>query len=211
VAAAAIEAAWNGKDNARVGAFAEEDVPDPRVVVDTLLLRGSREAAEAFAKAAPRKDVERLPDFVAAWSATEADKAAREAIDKTNAARAAKRGADALAAIAAAPEGAMPFLALRLVHGHGLGPSVTGRAAEAAERFCAAAAKAEALGWLARAARALRECAREHATAKGLSGNKLCHFGRAPGSRIGRNEEDRVFLTRRRRVTPRGGPRRRPK
>ena len=164
-AAKAVAKAWQEKDEGQVKALAAQDDPDPWAVADALLVLGAKEAAEAFAKAAPRKDVERLPAFVAAWGASAHDKAAREAIAKGNAALGAKRFAEALEAFSAAPAEAAAFLRLRCAYGAGLALGALGRPAEAADRFCATATEAETLGWLARASASLKECIRSDAAA----------------------------------------------
>lgn len=157
-AALAVAKAWEAKDVEGLKALAARDAPDPWLVADSLLYRGKREAAEAFARAAPRKDVDSLPDFVTTWSNAAADTAAREALVKINAGIASGRGADALAAADGGAEGAMPFLRLRLKYGSGLALRALGRNAEAADRFCAVAMELEGIGWLNRASASLREC-----------------------------------------------------
>ncbi len=50
----AVLAAVKAKDEAAIKALAEKDNPDPWLVADLLCYRGEHDAAEAFAKAAPR-------------------------------------------------------------------------------------------------------------------------------------------------------------
>ena len=50
-------AAVTVKDAAALKALAAKDAPDPWLVADELIRRGEFDAAEAFAKAAPRVDV----------------------------------------------------------------------------------------------------------------------------------------------------------
>lgn len=159
-AAAGAVKAWEGKDAAGLSALARKDEPDPWLVVDALMGLGARAAAEAFAAAAPRKDVETLPAFVKAWSAAEADLAARKAIALGNAALQEKRFADAFAAFEGAPAEPMEFLRVRLAYGRGLSLAGLGRSAEACELFGLLATDLERLGWLSRAGMALRESAR---------------------------------------------------
>ena len=52
--------------------LAQRDKPDPWLVADDLCARGEHDAAEAFARAAPRKDVDLLPAYVAARRANAA-------------------------------------------------------------------------------------------------------------------------------------------
>lgn len=163
-AAAEVVKAFQGKDAAGVEALARKDDPDPWLVVDALMVQGARAAAEAFATAAPRKDVEGLPAFVEGFTSAEPDLAARKAMALGNAALQEKRFADALAAFEGSPAEAMAFLRIRLAYGRGLALAGLGRSAEASERFGLTATDLETLGWLSRAAMALRECER-HARA----------------------------------------------
>ena len=64
-AADAVLAAVAAKDDAGLKALAAKDDPDPWLVADELIRRGQHDAAERFAKAAPRKAVETLPRYVA--------------------------------------------------------------------------------------------------------------------------------------------------
>src|SRR5262245_29366016 len=60
-----VLASVRAKDDGALKALAAKDLPDPWMVADELIHRGELDAAEAFAKAAPRVDVERLADYVA--------------------------------------------------------------------------------------------------------------------------------------------------
>jgi tetratricopeptide (TPR) repeat protein len=150
--AAAVVNAWRAKNQAQVRALAAEDAPDPWLVADAVLLLGVPEAAAAFAKASPRKDVERLPEFVAAWSHGDADRKARALLAAGNKELAADRHAEAAAKYAAVPAGAMPYLRARCLYGAGLALAREGKMPEAAERLGAVVALCEGLGWLSRAA-----------------------------------------------------------
>ncbi len=157
--AAQVKAAHDAADAAKIAEWAAKDAPDPWLVTDALLASGARAAAEAFAKAAPRKDVERLPELVASWKAAESDTAARLALSTGNALLEARKPAEALAAFEAATGEPTPLIALRLLQGKGLALLRLGRAADAAERFGEVALQAEQLGWLARASAALENLA----------------------------------------------------
>ena len=50
----------------KLEALAQLDVPDPWLVADELCIRGEYDAAHAYARAAPRPDVEDLPGYVSA-------------------------------------------------------------------------------------------------------------------------------------------------
>ncbi len=54
--------AWRAGERRRLRILASRDDPDPWLVADTLCFRGQIDAAESFAAAAPRGDVERLGD-----------------------------------------------------------------------------------------------------------------------------------------------------
>ena len=164
--AAQVEAAHAAADAAKVAEWASKDAPDPWLVADALLASGARQAAEAFAKAAPRKDVERLPELVARWKATDGDAAARLAIQAGNVALQAQKPADALTAFDAAQGQATPVIAVRLLHGQGLALLRLERPADAASRFGEVVTLAEQLGWLARVAVALDNLAWAELAAK---------------------------------------------
>ncbi len=66
-AADKVLAAVKAKDAKALQALAHNDKPDPWLVADELCFRSEHDAAESFAKAAPRVDVEKLPAYVAAW------------------------------------------------------------------------------------------------------------------------------------------------
>ena len=159
-AAAEVLKAVEAKDADGLATLARRDDPDPWLVADTLMHQEARAAAEAFANAAPRKDVEKLPEFLARWTATEADAAARKALALGDAGLREKRFADALGAFEGSPREAMTFLRARAAYGRGLALAGLGKPAEAADRFGVVSIDFLRLGWLARAAEALRECAR---------------------------------------------------
>ena len=65
------------KDDATLKALAAKDDPDPWLVADELIARSQHDAADAFARAMPRVDVERLPAYVASQRGKPADAAGR--------------------------------------------------------------------------------------------------------------------------------------
>ncbi len=93
-AADKVLAAVAAKEDAALNALAAKDNPDPWLVADELCARGEFDAANAFAKSAPRLDVERLPAYVAsrrgAPDANERERvvAAQEALRRGDAVRA---------------------------------------------------------------------------------------------------------------------------
>ncbi len=164
--AARVKAAHLAGDAAKLAEWSAKDAPDPWLVADALLVTGAREAAEAFAKAAPRKDVERLPEFVAGWKTTDGDAAARQALANGNAALGAQRYTDALAAFDSSNGEATVVVGIRLNHGRAIALHRLDRVAEAATRYAEVATSSEGIGWLARATSALWDLARAEFAAK---------------------------------------------
>ena len=138
-------------------ALAERDSPDPWLVTDELCFRGEHDAAEAFARAAPRPDTARLPEYVAAQRERKPDGDARAALAVTNRALADKKPSEALAAVDAATKDRSEVVSVRLIFARGHALRALRRLQESAQAFLAAAEAAEQLGWLARAVRAWNE------------------------------------------------------
>lgn len=155
-AAVEVVKAVEARQEGALRKLAARDLPDPWLVADAVLLQGAKGAAEAFAKAAPRKDVEKLPEFVATWTAGEADVAARTAMAEGNAALTERRPDDARRSFEVKADGAMAFLRARLAFGRALALRGLGQGREAADQFESVAGDLEALGWLARASESLR-------------------------------------------------------
>jgi tetratricopeptide (TPR) repeat protein len=157
-AADAVLAALTAKDDAALKALASKDAPDPWFVADELIARAAFDAADAFAKAAPRKDVERLPEYVASRRGKTNDAAARTSLAAANAALAAKKPKDALDALgpagAAAPD---DVVGIRRAFGRGVALAAMGRMEEGSASSLVAADAAERLGWLSRAFKALQD------------------------------------------------------
>ncbi len=156
-AVAAVLEAWKAKDEPRLKILAARDEPDPWIVADDLCARGEQDAAAAFATAAPRKDTEKLPDYLAAHRARPYDAEARKALDAANAALLAGQWAEALAAIDAAKPAGGDVVAVRLGLGRGFALRGLNRLEESATAFGEVAKWAEAPGWLKRAARGFDE------------------------------------------------------
>jgi hypothetical protein len=64
----AVLSALERKDNDALRSYAASDSPDPWIVAEELCYRGEREAALAFARAAPRPAVASLPAYLETWS-----------------------------------------------------------------------------------------------------------------------------------------------
>lgn len=152
-AASEVLEAFEAKDDAALKALAEKDVPDPWLVVDELCFRGEHDAAEAFAKAAPRKTVERLPDYATSRRGKEPEETARRALAAMSAALA--RDPQAALAIADTVAGpATPVIRIRIAMRRGLALRALRRLAQSAAAFRRAAVAASELGWLRCAASA---------------------------------------------------------
>jgi tetratricopeptide (TPR) repeat protein len=148
-------AAFQAKDQAKLEDLAAKDDPDPWLVADELCAKAAHDAAEAFAKAVPRKDVETLPGYVTGRRGKADDAAARKALIAADAALREDRAADALAASDHAAAARDTVVSLRTHFARGDALRETGRVAEAATQFRNTADAARALGWLALAAHAL--------------------------------------------------------
>ena len=99
-AADKVLVAFKAKDEKALKALAEKDKPDPWLVADELCFRGKHDAAEEFAKAAPRKAVAKLPAYVDARRGKTDDAAARQALGAYMAARSKRDPQGSLAAVA---------------------------------------------------------------------------------------------------------------
>ncbi len=148
-------AAVHAKDDARLQSLAGRDDPDPWLVADELIARGEADAADAFARAAPRVDVEALPAYVASQRGRGDDSARRVRLAASATALAAGRPQEALDALGP-PETATSHdvVGVRLAFGRGAALDALLRLKEAAQAGLEAADAAERMGWLALAARA---------------------------------------------------------
>jgi hypothetical protein len=150
-AADAVLAAVKAKDTEALKALAEKDNPDPWLVADLLCYRGAHDAAEAFAKAAPRADTEKLPAYVAAWREREPDKAERELLVAMNAASQARQPAKIIEGTASLSPTLDTVIQVRLWSSRGMALWILRRREEGEAVLSSAADAALALGWLARA------------------------------------------------------------
>ena len=145
--------ALEAKDAEALKALAAQDEPDPWLVADELCFRGKHDAAEAFAKAAPRVDVERLPAYVDAWREREPNPEGRvllaavlDAMRQDNPATAVEKTGQ----LGQAGDGVM---AIRLAYVRGVALRKTGRLEESAAVLQLAAEAAHTHGWVRRAYR----------------------------------------------------------
>ncbi|MHC5030633.1 MAG: tetratricopeptide repeat protein, partial [Planctomycetota bacterium] len=158
-AAEAVLAALRAKDQPALKALAERDAPDPWLVADELCAREEYDAAEAFAKAAPRPDTEKLPGYVAAHQVSPTDPTVRKTVV---AAQQALAKGDAKTALSIAQEvsATAGLSRVRLLWYRGRALSELG-SLEAVDAFYDAADVAEELGWVAGLANALDHAGRE--------------------------------------------------
>ncbi|MBL9085816.1 MAG: hypothetical protein JNM10_01620, partial [Planctomycetia bacterium] len=156
--AARVVAAFDAHDDVALRALAESDTPDPWIVADLVLAQGRADVAEAFAKAAPRADVEALPGYVASRRGVADAPARREALARANAALGAQRGDVALEAAGPRDEGPIAdVVGVRLEMTRGFGHRLAGAPDAAEPAFLAVAEAAARIGWLAREGAALDE------------------------------------------------------
>lgn len=156
-AADKVLAAIAAKDSVALKALAASDAPDPWLVADELCARSKFDEADVFAKAAPRVDVEKLPEYVAAQRAKPTDPALRTALARSNAALRKKDFAGALAVLDTAPRGAADVVGVRLEYGRGLALRGLNRLEQSAAALRTAGDSASARGWLAVAGTVLHE------------------------------------------------------
>ena len=154
-AAEKVLAAFKAEDKKTIASLAAKDTPDPWIVADELCRRGGHDAAEAFAKAAPRKDVEKLPAYVASRRGKPANTIARKALAKANRALRARDWQAALATLEAVDATVADLVSVRILYGRGFAAYRARRLERSAKAFLAAATAAERLGWFAKASSAL--------------------------------------------------------
>ncbi|MCC7137529.1 MAG: CHAT domain-containing protein [Planctomycetes bacterium] len=153
-AADAVLVAIAAKDDATLKALASKDAPDPWLVADELIRREQHDAAEAFARAAPRVDTEALPAYVASRRGKPDDPSRRARIAKANAPFAAGDAAGALAALGAPETAAIEdVVGVRLAMGRAVALRALVRFDDSLTAYRAAGEAAETMGWLARATR----------------------------------------------------------
>jgi len=149
--------AFKAKDRDALKALAEKDEPDPWLVADHLCAQGKHDAAHAFAKAAPRKDVERLPAYVESQRGNPDNAAARRTLAAAKRALATKGVKAMLVALQAADTLADDVVSVKILYVRGIAFNRLRRLAEGARALEAAAKLAKGLGWLRQAADALRD------------------------------------------------------
>ncbi len=158
-AADAVASAVTSQDGKELTTLALQDKPDPWLVADLLCYRGNHDAAEAFAKAARRVDVEQLPAHVEAWRKRKPDTAERELLTKMRAALRAGTPAQILAGTASLPTPLNTITRIRLHHVRGLALRTARQHGQTKDLLQRAAAAAHALGWLRQGARLYNEAA----------------------------------------------------
>jgi len=159
-AADAAIAAVQAKGDAALQALAAKDDPDPWLVADELIRRNERDVAEAFAKAAPRVnveklDVEKLPAYVSSRRGKPDDAARRARLAAANEGLEAQKPNEALEALGARESASVEdVLGVRLGMARGMALLGALSFQEAVMEFLVGAETSERMGWLARAARA---------------------------------------------------------
>ena len=156
----AVVAAAKAKDAKTLATLESQLDPDAWSVVEELCSRGELDAAEAFAKAAPRIDVERLPAYVAWRRAHPMDSKAYPLVSKTLLEqKATEDDAAALSAVEGLELAADDVTTIELALVRGLALARLGRLGESLPHFTDAAERAERIGFLSRAALGWRNAA----------------------------------------------------
>ena len=156
-AADAVVVAVKAKDDAALKALAEKDQPDPWLVADDLLAREEFDAADSFARAASRKDTERLADYVDVQRAEDPEPEARAILEAMHEALGQGHADVALAAAPGALSTKASVVAILTSYAHGMALSALQRLEESSAAFLQSGTTAEEMGWLAKAAMAYHE------------------------------------------------------
>jgi len=141
----------HANDAAALRSLATKDDPDPWLVADDLIRRSRPDVATAFATAAPRKDVERLPEYVASRRGRPDDGTARAAVGAAKATLDRGDGRATLEALGGATAEAGSITAIRATFLRAGAEHALARREEAAATYAAAGEAAERIGWHARA------------------------------------------------------------
>ena len=152
-------AAFDAKDAKRLEELARQDAPDPWLIVDALLEKGRKDVAEAYARAAPRPSVARLPAYVEARYDAPDDKPARSALAAAEKALGANDAAGALTAIERAAPFGDDFVSVRTLLAKGRALHALGRNVDAQTVMTEAADRAERIGAIAALGRIIGESA----------------------------------------------------
>jgi len=151
-----VEAAIRAKDGGALKRLAAGEDPDPWLVADLLEARGHEDVARAFAEAASRAAVDKLPAYLARAEKDDATAKARALLAKTG----GLPRDDVIAALAKGMPTTPCVPAVRLHRVRGLALHAAGRYAKAATTFGQGADLAEAAGWLGGCADLLYQQAR---------------------------------------------------
>ena len=146
-AAERVLEAYEAKEDGALRALAEKDNPDPWLVADELIRRGGHDAAEVFANAAPRKDVETLPAYLAGRRDKPSEAAAREILHALSGALATKDYDVVLQASAALADDLETVARISVHYQRGIAYRELRRYEEGAQVFLAAAEATKKLGW----------------------------------------------------------------
>ncbi|MCZ6463025.1 MAG: hypothetical protein O7A09_01705, partial [Proteobacteria bacterium] len=138
------------KDTKRLEELAKRDEPDPWLVAEDLCSRGEHAAAAAFAKAAPRRSVARLPAYVERRRKAGEPERGSKLLAQVKRARRRKdlQGAFNLVEDFEVDSSSLGIASVRLVTGRGELLMALGRPGEAEKDLLAAARYAERLGWM---------------------------------------------------------------
>lgn len=149
-AADAVLEAVTVKDDAALIALARDVRIDPWLVADELCFRGAHDAADLFAKAAPRVDVDALPAYVEASRTRAPETVERELLAQMNAAMAARKPETVVTETASLPKVIDTVVRVRLAHIRGVALRSTRKLSESVAELRRAADAARSLGWMVR-------------------------------------------------------------
>ncbi len=158
-AAKALQAALEAGDEKELAAWAARGNPDPWLVAEALLAQGHAEAAAKIAALAPRREIGRLGEYVAAKQGSPTPKKRREQLARAQAKLADDPG-EAVKILTGAPVDAGDVVAVDALYVHGRALQALDKNAAAAQAFEACARTAAKLGWLGRASTAYEQLVR---------------------------------------------------
>ena len=149
-AQAAVDAV-DDDDQARLRELAARNEPDPWMVAELLCVRERLDVAEAFARAAPRLRVAKLPAYVAAQRENNRALAVDPLLRQTQEAFVGKHWKEVIELAAPDREASATVGDVRIAHMHGRAHRGLRQLDKSSEIMLGAGRRAEALGWLDRA------------------------------------------------------------
>ncbi len=156
-AAEAVLAAVKERNDAALTALAAKNEPDPWLVADLLCYRGAHDAAEAFAKAAPRKATEKLPGYVSSRRGMEPDEKARKALSVTNEATGRREWQEVLGLAEGVSSQLDSVVRVQVAYARGVALGHVRQRGESARVLVEVGEAAARMGWLSQAQTAFHQ------------------------------------------------------